>query len=74
MKMVNLTETPQADFFEGDDGAYYTPLAGVEERCRWCSLWGHQHGLYHRQVLYTSRTALVCGRHVRRDDDWRGGA
>ncbi|MBN9521978.1 hypothetical protein J0H58_26265 [bacterium] len=74
MKRVTLTETPEPDFFEGDDGAYYTPLHGVEGRCRWCFMWGLQHGLYHRQVLYTTRTALVCGRHVTRSDDWRGVA
>jgi hypothetical protein len=71
MKTVTLTETPEPDFFEGDDGAYYTPVGGVESRCRWCGRWDH---FYHRQVLYTSRTALVCGRHVRRDDGWRGVA
>src|SRR5262249_53741988 len=52
------------------DGAYYTPVAGVEARCRWCRRWGHAAGLYHRQVLFTDTTALVCGRHVRRED-WR---
>ena len=70
MKTVTLTETPETDFYEGDDGAYYTPVRGAEARCRWCRRWGHQDGLYHRQVLFTARVALVCGRHVRRDD-WR---
>ena len=72
MRTVTLTATGEQDFYEGDDGAYYTPVRGVEARCRWCRRWGHQGGLYHRQVLYTTKVALVCGRHVRRDDDWRG--
>ena len=33
----------------------------------WCRRWGHLAGLYHRQVLFTARAALVCGRHVRRE-------
>lgn len=68
MKMVTLTETEERDFFEGSDGAYYTPVSGVEARCRWCRRWGHQAGLYHRQRLFTRGSALVCSRHVRRDD------
>lgn len=72
MRMVTLAETGEPDFYEGDDGAYYTPVRGVEARCRWCRRWGHQASLYHRQVLFTTRVALVCGRHVHRDDDWRG--
>jgi hypothetical protein len=72
MRTVTLTETGQADFYEGDDGAFYTPVVGLEARCEWCARWGHHAGLYHRQVLYTERASLVCGRHVRRDDQWRG--
>ena len=72
MKVVTLVETAERDFFEGSDGAFYTPGCGVEERCRWCHRWAHQSALYYRQVLYTSRNALVCGRHVRREDHWRG--
>ena len=34
--------------------------------------WHHTEIPYYRQVLYTRRAALVCGRHVRREDDWRG--
>lgn len=68
MRTVTLAETEEPDFFEGSDGAYYTPVAGVEARCRWCRRWGHAAGLYHRQVLFTTRAALVCGRHVRRED------
>ena len=64
MKSVELLETGAPDFFSGSDGAYYTPVAGVEARCRWCRRWGHVVGLYHRQVLYTERTCLVCARHV----------
>ena len=71
MKTVTMTETQEADFYAGDDGAYYTPVDGVEARCRWCRLWGHQDGLFHREILFTAQVALVCGRHVRRDDDWR---
>ena len=72
MKVVTLTETGEDDFFEGDDGAFYTPVAGVEARCRWCRQWATAVGLYHREVLYTPRNALVCGRHVRRHDWWKG--
>lgn len=73
MGVVTLKETGERDFLEGSDGAYYTPVRGVEARCRWCRRWGHQDELYHRQVLFTRRTALVCGRHVRREgDDHRG--
>lgn len=72
MSIVTLTETGERDFFEGSDGAFYTPVRGAEERCQWCRQWGHQGDLYYRQVLYTRRTALVCGRHVRRDNDWMG--
>ncbi|HJZ53951.1 MAG TPA: hypothetical protein VKE74_03290 [Gemmataceae bacterium] len=67
MKMVTLTETEAHDFLAGSDGAYYTPVVGVEARCRWCRRWGHQAGLYHRQVLFTRRAALVCARHIRRE-------
>lgn len=74
MKTVTLTETGEADFYAGDDGAYYTPVAGVEARCDWCRRWGHPSGLYHRQVLFTRRVTLVCGRHVRRDGDRRAFA
>lgn len=72
MDIVTLMVTGEKDFFEGSDGAYYTPVQGVEARCRWCREWGHQTELYHRQVLYSRRASLVCGRHVRREDDWRG--
>ena len=64
---MTLAETPERDFFEGSDGAYYTPVEGVEAECAWCRRWGHLAGLYHRQVLFTARAALVCGRHVRRE-------
>ncbi|QJW97904.1 hypothetical protein [Frigoriglobus tundricola] len=74
MDVVTLTETGERDFFEGSDGAYYTPVRGVEARCRWCRVWGHQGDLYYRQFLYTRRAKLVCGRHVQREDDWRGPA
>jgi hypothetical protein len=68
MRVVRLAETGERNFYEGSDGAYYTPVEGVEARCAWCRLWGHASGLYHRQVLFTRRVALVCGRHVRLDD------
>ena len=68
MKTVTLTETGQKDFLAGSDGAYYTPVVGVEARCRWCRRWGHPAGLYHRQVLFSRRSALVCGWHVRLGD------
>ena len=74
MSVVTLTETGERDFLEGSDGAFYTPVRGVEARCRWCRMWAHQAGLYYRQVLFTRRAALVCGRHVRREDDWLGTA
>jgi hypothetical protein len=74
MTTVTLTETAEADFYEGDDGAYYTPVRGAEARCRWCRRWAHQGELYHRQVLFAPGAALVCGRHVRRDDWWRAAA
>jgi len=67
MRTVTLTETEEEDFFEGSDGAFYTPVEGVEARCRWCRRWGHTAGLYYRQVLFTAKAVLVCGRHVRRD-------
>ena len=70
MKTVTLTETGVTDFFAGDDGAFYTPVERVEARCRW----GHLAGLYHRQVLYTRQVALVCSRHVFREDWWKGVA
>jgi hypothetical protein len=73
MKTVTLTQTEERDFFEGSDGAYYTPVVGVEARCRWCRRWGHQAGLYHRQVLFTRRASLVCSKHILRDD-WRESA
>jgi hypothetical protein len=72
MKVVNLTETEEDDFFEGDDGAFYTPVIGVEARCRWCRRWATSVGLYHREVLFTPHSTLVCGRHVRRGDLWKG--
>ncbi|MDB5307091.1 MAG: hypothetical protein JWO38_1293 [Gemmataceae bacterium] len=72
MKTVTLMETEAIDFFAGSDGAYYTPIVGVEARCSWCAQWGHPAGLYHRQVLFTRRAALVCGRHVRRErEGWQ---
>ncbi len=74
MSVVTLTETGERDFYEGSDGAFYTPVRGVEARCRWCRRWGHQADLYYRQVLYTRRSAMVCGRHVRREEDWLGTA
>jgi hypothetical protein len=71
MRVVTLSETGERDFLAGSDGAYYTPVRGAEARCRWCRRWGHQAGLYYREVLFTRRNALVCGRHVRREeDDW----
>jgi hypothetical protein len=73
MRTVTLTETGERDYFAGSDGAYYTPVSGVEARCRWCRKWGHAAGLYYREVLYTRRTALVCGRHVQLDDWLRAG-
>src|SRR6185369_13005864 len=48
----------------------FTPVGRVEARCAWCRRWGHPAGLYYRQVLFTATGALVCGRHVRRED-WR---
>ena len=68
MRTVTLTGTGEENFFVGSDGAYYTPVSGVEAKCRWCGRWGHPAGLYYREVLYTRRTALVCCRHVRIDD------
>jgi hypothetical protein len=50
MRTVTLTETDARDFLAGSDGAYYTPVVGVEARCRWCGRWGHPAGLYLRQV------------------------
>jgi hypothetical protein len=74
MDLVTLMETGERDFLRGSDGAYYTPVRGVEARCRWCRQWGHQADLYYRQVLFTRRTELVCGRHVQREEDWLGNA
>jgi hypothetical protein len=72
MSVVTLTETGEQDFFAGSDGAYYTPVHGVEARCRWCRRWGHQADFYHRQVLYTRGAVLVCDRHGRRENDFPG--
>jgi hypothetical protein len=68
MRTVYLTATEDENFFIGSDDACYTPVVGVEARCRWCRRWGHHVGLYHREVLFQGRTALVCARHIRRDD------
>ena len=57
MRTVTLTGTGEENFFVGSDGAYYTPVSGVEAKCRWCGRWGHPAGLYYREVLYTRRTA-----------------
>src|SRR5262245_27699338 len=73
MRAVTLTETGEKDFLAGSDRAFYTPVAGVEARCRWCRRWGHGTGLYHRQVLFIHRSELVCARHVRRED-WEESA
>jgi len=70
MRTVTLTEAEEEGFFEGSDGAFYTPVERVEARCAWCRRGGHPAGLYFRQVLFTAEGALVCGRHVRRED-WR---
>ena len=59
MNVVTLMETGERDFLEGSDGAFYTPVRGVEARCRWCRVWAHQADLYYRQVLFTRRAALV---------------
>ncbi len=69
MKTVTLTTTDVANFFAGSDGAYYTPVGGIE--ARWCHKWGHHTGLYHREVLYTRGAALVCGRHIQWEE-WLG--
>lgn len=66
MKTVKLSETGERDFLVGSDGAYYTPVAFIEARCQWCRQWGHAVGLYHRQVLYSKRTSLVCEQHIAR--------
>jgi hypothetical protein len=72
MDVVTLMDTGERDFFEGSDGAFYTPVSGVEAQCQWCGQWSHQGKLYHREVLFTTEVALVCGEHIRREDDWRG--
>ena len=72
MNVVTLMETGERDFLEGSDGAFYTPVRGVEARCRWCRVWAHQADLYYRQVLFTRRAALICGRHVRREENSSG--
>jgi hypothetical protein len=68
MKIVTLTTTEAVNFFAGSDGAYYTPVGGIEARCRWCRKWGHHAGLYHREVLFTRGAILVCGRHIEWND------
>jgi hypothetical protein len=73
MKTVTLTTTEAANFFAGSDGAYYTPVGGVEARCRWCRNWGHHAGLYHREVLYKRGASLVCGRHIKWEE-WLGAS
>lgn len=66
MRKVRLVETDARNFWAGSDGAFYTPANRVEAVCAWCEKWGHQVGMYHRQVLFTRGGVLVCRRHVRR--------
>ena len=73
MKTVKLTTTESVNFFAGSDGAYYTPVEGVEARCRWCKKWGHQAGLFHREVLFKNGSVLVCGRHIKWEE-WLGAS
>jgi hypothetical protein len=64
MRNVTLTRTVEKDFLAGSDGAFYTPVEGVEAKCQWCGKWGHTVGLFHRERLYVRRTVLICHRHV----------
>ena len=65
MRTVTLSAGGPPNFLSGSDGAFYTPVRGIEERCHWCGRWGHIGDLYFRQVPGDRRAALVCGRHVR---------
>ena len=66
MKTVRLSTTDLPGYWAGSDGAYYGPIRRVEARCQWCGWWAHQVGLFYRCEPLTGRSALVCGRHVRR--------